>query len=68
MANTLGDKFKAYIKKDCKSLVWLYLGGCTDALQPIDAGFGAFIKVVVGKQLDLWLENGNNLDGRRATR
>ena len=47
------DKFKAYTKKECNSLVWLYPGGCTDALQPIDAGLGTFIKVEVGKQLDL---------------
>ena len=40
VANTLGDKFKAYIKKECNSLVWLYPGGRTDALQPIDAGLG----------------------------
>ena len=40
--------------------MWLYPGGCTDALQPIDAGLGAFIKVEVGKQLDPWLENGDN--------
>ena len=58
----MGDKFKAYIKKECNSLVWLYPGGCADALQPIDAGLGAFIKVEVGKQLDLWLENGDNME------
>ena len=56
------DKFKAYIKKECNSLVWLYPGGCTDALQAIDAGLGASIKVEVGKQPDLWLENGDNLE------
>ena len=61
MANTLGDKFKEYIKKECNSLVWLYPGGCTDALQPIDAGLGALIKVEVGKHLDLWRGNGTNL-------
>ena len=62
VANTLGDKFKAYIKKECNSLVWLYSGGCTDALQLIEAGRGALIKVEVGRQLDLWLENGDNLE------
>ena len=62
VANTLGNKFKAYMKKACNSLVWLYPGGCIDALQPIDAGLGAFIKVEVGKQLDLWIENGDNLE------
>ena len=56
------DKFKAYIKEECNMLVWLYPGGCTDALQPIDAGLEAFIKVEDGKQPDLWLENGDNLE------
>ena len=50
------------MKKECNSLVWHYPGGCTDALQPIDAGLGALIKVEVGKQLDIWLENGDNLE------
>ena len=54
------ERFKAYMKKECSSLVWHYPGGCTDALQPIDAGLGALIKVEVGKQLDIWFENGDN--------
>ena len=56
------EKFKAYKKKECNTLVWHYPGGCTGALQPIDAGLGALIKVEVGKQLDIWLENGDNLE------
>ena len=60
MANTLSDTFKAYIKKECNSLVWFYPEGCTDALRAIDPVLGAFIKVEVGKQLDLWLGNGDN--------
>ena len=55
------EKFKAYMK-ECNTLVWHYPGGCTNALQPIDAGLGALIKVEVGKQLDIWLENGDNLE------
>ena len=56
------EKSKVYMKKECNTLVWYYPGGCTDALQPIDAGLGALIKVEVGKQLDIWLENGDNLE------
>ena len=56
------DKFKAYVKKECNSPVWFYPGGCTDALKPIDAGLEVFIKVEVGKLLNLWLENGGNLE------
>ena len=40
----------------------LYPGGCTDARQPIDAGLEEFINFEVGKQLDLWLENRDNLE------
>ena len=60
------DKFKAYIKNESKSLVWLYPAGSTDALQPIDAGLGAFSNVDVGEQLDLSLENGDNLERREG--
>ena len=56
------ETFKAYMKKECNSLVWHYPVGCTDALQPIDGGLAALIKVEVGKQLDIWLENGDNLE------
>ena len=56
------ETFKAYnMKKGYNSLVWHYPGGCTDAVQPIDAGLGALIKVEVGKQLDIWLNSGDNL-------
>ena len=50
------------MKKECNSLVWHYPVGCTDALRPIDAGLAALIKVEIGKQLDIWLENGDNLE------
>ena len=56
------EKFKAYMKKECDSLVWHYPVGCTDALRPIDAGLAELIKVEVGEQLDIWLENGDNLE------
>lgn len=58
------NTFKAYIKMECNSLVWLYPGRRTDARRPIGAGLGAFIKVEVevGQQFDLWLENGENLE------
>ena len=43
-------------------MVWRCPGGCKEALQPIDAGLGTFVKVTVGEQLDTWLENGDNLE------
>ena len=63
-------KFKAYIKKECNSLVWLYPGGFEDALQRIDAGLESFFKIDVGKQLDPWLETWDNLErkvGKQST-
>ena len=56
------ETFKACMKKECNSLVWHYPVWCTDVLQPIDAGLAALIKVEVGKELDIWLENGDNLE------
>lgn len=56
------DTFKSNIEKECHSLVWLHPGECTNAMQPINVGIGALIKVEVGEQLDLWLENGDNFE------
>ena len=56
------EKFKTYMKKECNSLVWYYPVGCTDAMRHIDADLAELIKVEVGKQLDIWLENGDNLE------
>ena len=55
-------KCKVYIKKECNSLVWIHAGGYMDAMQPIDADLRAYIKVEVGKQLNLCLENGDHLE------
>ena len=46
--------------------MWLYPVGCTDSLQPIDKGLGALVKVGVGNQLDLWLEDGDSLERRQS--
>ena len=35
--------------------------GCTDEVQPIDAGYGRRLKDAVGQQLDMWLEHGENV-------
>ena len=68
MANTVGDKFKARIKKECNSLVWFYPGGCTDARQPIDQALGHSSRSRLGSNSTYGLRTGTIWNGRRATR
>ena len=42
--------------------VWFIVPGCTDLIQPIDAGIGRSIRVYVGHALDRWLSIDDNLD------
>ena len=35
--------------------VWFVVPGCTDLIQPIDAGIGRTIRMYVGHALDRWL-------------
>ena len=41
--------------QQCNTLFSLLLAGCTDEIQPLDAGYGRLFKVHVGKALDKWL-------------
>ena len=42
--------------------VWFVVPGCTDLIQPIDAGIGRSIRIYVGHTLDIWLSMDDNLD------
>ena len=42
--------------------VWFVVPGCTDLIQPIDAGIGRSIRIYVGHALDRWLSIDDNLD------
>ena len=42
-------------------LLWHLPAGCTDEVQPIDAGYGRLLKVYTGQALDEWLGHGENL-------
>eukprot|EP00903_Cladosiphon_okamuranus_P021062 g19348.t1 len=55
------EKFREYLYKECNTLLWLLPAGCTDELQPVDAGMGRRMKTGMGRQLDSWLEHGENL-------
>ena len=43
-------------------LVWYCVPGCTDLIQPIDAGIGRSIRIYVGHDLDKWLSVDDNLE------
>jgi hypothetical protein len=43
-------------------LVWFCVPGCTDLIQPIDAGIGRSIRIYVGHALDKWLSIEENFD------
>ena len=56
------DEFKRVLKEECNTLLWLLSPKCTDEVQPVDAGSGKLFKVYVGKALDAWLLNGDNVE------
>ena len=43
-------------------MVWYCVPGCTDLIQPIDAGIGRSIRIYVGHNLDKWLSFDENLE------
>ena len=55
------EDFKRVLK-ECNTLLWLLPPKCTDEVQPLDAGYGRLFKVLVGKSLDAWLLNGDNVE------
>ena len=50
-----------YLHKVCNMLLWHLPAGCTDEVQPIDAGYGRRLKVNTGQALDEWFRHGDNL-------
>ena len=55
-------EFKRVLKEECNTLLWLLPPKCTDEEQPVDAGYGKLFNVYVGKALDAWLLNGDNVE------
>ena len=56
------DEFKHPSKDEGNTLLWFLPPGCTDEVQPVDAGYGRLVKVHVGKALNVWLLNGDNVE------
>ena len=50
------DEFKRALVEDCNRLVWLLSPGCTDEVQPADAGCGRLLKVEFRRELELFLD------------
>lgn len=50
------------LKRDCNTLLWLLPTKCTDEVQPVDAGYGRLFGVNVGKELDVFLLEGDNVE------
>ena len=42
--------------------IWNTVAGCTDAIQPVDAGLGRLVKRLYRDLVDEWLDDDDNLD------
>ena len=56
------DEFKMTLAEDLNASVWLLPPGCTDEAQPVDAGHQGLLIVVVGMNLELFLDQNDDLD------
>lgn len=56
------DEFKRILKEECNTLLRLLPPGCTDEVQPVDAGCGRLAKVYVAQGLDEFLLGGDNVE------
>ena len=56
------DAFKEFRSEHCNTLAWYFPANKTDQVQPVDAGVGRMLKVEVGRQLDIWLGQADNLE------
>ena len=56
------DAFKEFLSEHCNTLASYFPVNNTDEVQPVDAGVGRMLKVEVGRQLDIWLGQADNLE------
>lgn len=56
------DEFKSVLLKQCNTLLRLLPAGCTDEIQPVDAGYGRIFKVHVDKALDKGLLDADHVE------
>lgn len=55
------DEFKTAVS-NAKAIVYNLAAGCTDEIQPVDAGYGREVKRQYGVEMAKWLQNDENLD------
>lgn len=62
------DNLSAHLAPEVKEifgsnqvLLWFFPPNMTEMVQPIDAGYGRSLRAAIGRQLDNWLMNGENL-------
>ena len=55
-------EFATNLKQSGGCLTWRLPPGCTDLLQPVDCGVGQVLRNEVGRQLDLWRADDDNLE------
>ena len=46
----------------CNTLLGLLPPGCKDEVQSADSGYGRLVKLRVGKGLEAWYEEGDNVE------
>eukprot|EP01043_Picozoa_sp_COSAG02_P068502 COSAG02_NODE_11403_length_1730_cov_6.129368_1_plen_134_part_00 len=47
--------------------IWNTVDGCTDAIQPVDAGLGREVRREIGRISGEWLDTGSNVDRWEGT-
>ena len=56
------EEFKKELKEGCNTLLKLLAPGWTNEVQSVDAGYGRLVKLGVGKALEAWYEEGDNVE------
>ncbi|CAB1098731.1 unnamed protein product [Ectocarpus sp. CCAP 1310/34] len=56
------DEIMEYLATQFNTLAWYGPSECADEVQSVDAGAGRFLKVEVGRKMDTWLEQSDNLE------
>ncbi|KAK3245648.1 hypothetical protein CYMTET_44798 [Cymbomonas tetramitiformis] len=53
--------FREQLKESWDTLAWYFKPNCTDLLQPVDRHIAQYLKSLIAKELENWLEDDDNL-------
>ena len=56
------DAFKEFLPEHCNTLAWYFPANNTDEVRPVDARVGRMLKFEIGRQLNIWLGQADNLE------